>query len=481
MKSKILTLFLFLTAIFHQAGFCQGEPAESLDQKVDRFVKEEKERLKIPGLSLIILKGDKIIKENHSGYANVELETPVNEHSAFSIASMSKTYTAAAILLLAERGKLDLDDGIRKYLPEAPQTWQNITLKQLISHTSGLVDDWTLDNDWENTHKSLFATAVDNETFLERLYETPLQFTPGTQIKYGCGAFVLGVVIEKVSGKSYSRFMHEEMFEPLGLKETRVDDPNEIIPHRVSGYLFENKKLQNGYKLSAATLARADVSIRTSARDIAKWVTALRGGKILDKNGLKLMYERDKLNDGATVLSSLGWLMYYLRGSTTAEHTGGYRTGFSSVILHLIEDDLTIILLANLADFSPFDFAQSIAAIYNPDLRKIKDLPTAKKPKNAPTEKFEKVIKALAEEKFDGKVMSEKFPSAFYGKSLQKRLEDVKSIDYLSHRNVSGKNMRVFDAPVKELWFYRLNGERTRYTVFYVSNDGKIVFLDYPE
>ena len=395
---------------------------------------------------------------------------------------MSKTYTAAAVLLLAQRGQLSLKDSVRKYLPAAPESWQDITLGQLVSHSSGLIDDWGLDNDWENTATSLFGTARNNAEFLQRLYETPLQFPPGTSVSYACGTFILGVVIEEVTGQRYAHFMQQQLFEPLGLKRTWVADHDFQIPDRVSGYVFENDVLQAGYPLSKVALARGDVSIRTSARDIALWLSGLRKGALLSQASKELMHRYATLNDGSAIPYSYGgWFVYPLRGKLIVDHGGNYRTGFSSYMAEYPEDDLTIIVLTNLADISWYQIIQKVASFYNPDYRLIRDIPRMEEPSNAPTKTIEQVITALSAGKHDQDVMAESFPSAFYGERLRKQIGSLNDLAYVAHRDVSNEDMKVFGTPVKTIWFYSAKADKSLYLAVHQGKNGKIVFLEYPE
>ncbi|MEP1032057.1 serine hydrolase domain-containing protein [Ekhidna sp.] len=256
----LLTLFLNTVCIAQQ----------SVDQVVNQRIKEKD----VPGFAFIIGKNGKIIEQGYRGLSNVELGVPVTEKSVFAIASMSKAYTAAATLLLMEAGLLSPDDRVTKYIPEAPKSWDAITIWHLLTHSSGLVDDWGLYS-WDESNE-LFLKAQSDSSFLQHLFDHELKFKPGTGTFYSSGPFVLGVVIERITGKYYGEYLQQFIFNPLSLSETYVDHPYKLIPNRVSGY-FDHDTTEmdtgisgrgNGILISPVAYGRADVGIRTTAKDL---------------------------------------------------------------------------------------------------------------------------------------------------------------------------------------------------------------------
>jgi len=301
---------------------------------IDSHIRALMARRHIPGLSLVIIKDKKIVKASYYGLANVELNVPVSEGTSFEIASMSKQFTCAALLLLVEEGKVGLDDSITKYLDNLPDAWRDITIRQLMNHTSGLRDDWDEDNNF-------FLTKNTNEDFLRALTNSQLKFKPGERYGYSCGAFVIGMVIEKVSGKPYAQFMQERVFNRLGMTSTHINDAFKIVPERASGYIFRGGILSNGVRISPAAEARGDVGIRTTALDLAKWDAAMNDTRLLKQSSLDAMFAPARLNNGSTAPSGLGWMLFPVRGHSVAFHGGGFRTGFNSTINRYLDDQLT--------------------------------------------------------------------------------------------------------------------------------------------
>src|SRR5215831_18032582 len=238
---------------------------QNIKKEIDRYIRSEMEQEKIPGLAYAIVSNDKIIDSGVYGWANLELKAPVNPHSLFSIGSIAKTFTASAIMLLQKEGKLSINDPINKYLDSLPDSWNNITIKNLLSHTSGIKDHWhdfpgypflKIDRKQEITERDFIRTATT----------APLNFSPGERWAYSNANFVLlGFIIHKVSGKPLPEFMKERIFDPAGMKETRYINFTEIIPGRATGYrLDDDNKLINGLVFSNFYATQGDMGIITT-------------------------------------------------------------------------------------------------------------------------------------------------------------------------------------------------------------------------
>jgi CubicO group peptidase (beta-lactamase class C family) len=216
-----------------------------------------------------------------------------------------------------------------------------ITLRQLLNHTAGLRDDWDEDDDF-------FLTRNSNGAFLRALIDEPLKFKPGERMSYGCGAFVVGLVIETITGKSYADFMEERIFRPLAMTSTQINDPFRLIPNRASGYVMREGVLKNGVRVSPAAEGRGDVGVSTTAEDLAKWDAALQEETFLKRRSLDAMFAPTHLNNGDIVPAALGWFLWPVRGRAQRAHGGAFRTGFNSRIAHDLDDRLTVIVLTNL-------------------------------------------------------------------------------------------------------------------------------------
>src|SRR5690606_8416818 len=194
MKRKLLLLLSILLPL--AITYSQSE--------AHRIITERMASMHIPGAVFLIARDGRILDEGYYGKANLELDVDVTPKSVFAIDSMSKAYTAAAILFMAEKGLLALDDPIKKYIPEAPDSWEPITIWHLLTHSSGIVEDWSL-YDW-NTSNELFLKTQTEADFLNIHFEEDLKFAPATDVAYASGTFVLGIAIERFTGQPYSEY-----------------------------------------------------------------------------------------------------------------------------------------------------------------------------------------------------------------------------------------------------------------------------------
>lgn len=454
---------------------------------VSQIVAQRIEEKKIPGFAYIVARNGKIVEEEYHGVANLELNVPLTEKSVFAIASMSKVYTAAAILLLAEQQQLSLHDPVTQYIPEAPESWNAITIKQLLTHSSGLVDDWDLYS-WDKSNE-LFLTAQTDSLILKHLFETKLRFKPGTDVRYSCGPFVLGVVIERITGEYYEEYLKKAIFNPLGLTETYVDHPYKIIPNRVSGYFtYDTTEMTtgisgigNGILMAPVSYGRADVGIRTTARDLLKFYDALLTGKLLNENSMKMMFSPPKLDNGNYVSTAPGWMIWPMSGNLIAEHSGGFRTGFNSHVFMVPKDNFVIILLTNLQGSLKFTSTQQIAGNYYPELSPLSTKMPESDDRPAVTARHLTLFQNLDSDTLDQKVVNANYPKVFLSKKLKESIAKTESIIFLSEDNIADKNVKLFGVKIYQLRYYKLKGSKASYATVSMDKDGKVVFIDHPE
>jgi D-alanyl-D-alanine carboxypeptidase len=447
-------------------------PASAQVDSIDSYIRNEMATLHIPGLALLVVKNGRIVKSGYYGLANVELNVPVNEQSSFEIASMSKQLTDAAMLLLVEEGKVRLDDSVTQYLAGLPETWRDITIRRLMDHTSGLRDDWDESN-------SFFLTNDTNEKFLRALAASPLKFNPGDGFRYSCGPFVVGMVIEKVAGMPYSRFMQERILAPLQMTSTHVNDPYRLVPNRASGYAYRNGVLENGVRISPAAAARADVGIRTTALDLAKWDAAIETGRLLKRSSWKAMFTPARLKNGAAVPSGFGWYLAPVRGHPMAGHGGRFRTGYSSTIRRYLDDRMTIIVLTNAWAPVAGRIAGRIAGFYNPDYRPVALMSPKPDPDPRRTERLLTLLQKLDAGGGDPHPLAEGFPAAFYEPDDWRSLLDrMKAFSFVDCQDVSERRPAIFGARVQEICFYKVSAEGDRYVSFSLTADGRIAYIE---
>lgn len=324
--------------------------------KVDDYVKAEMQKQHVPGISLAVIKDGKIIKVEGYGLANVELNVPAGPETIYKIGSVSKQFIAAGILILIQDGKISLDDPISKFLEGTPETWKGITVRHLLTHTSGLVREGP----------GFDALKIQSDAdVIKTAYPLPLRFAPGEKYEYcNVGYFSLAEIIRKVSGKPWGDFLTERLFMPLEMSATRTTDMTEIVPRRANGYGWRDGKLQN----AAIVLAlRPSGAFLSSVLDLAKWDAALYTDKILKQSVRDQMWAPVKLNNGASHPYGFGWQLDTIRGHKLVHH-GGTLPGFRAEIARFVDDKLTVVVLTNGNNAEPNSMALEVAAHYIPGL-----------------------------------------------------------------------------------------------------------------
>jgi CubicO group peptidase (beta-lactamase class C family) len=330
--------------------------------EVDDYVNAQLNQRHIPGLSLAVVRGGKAVKLAGYGLANVELNVPVTPDTIFQIQSITKTFTSTAILMLCEEGKVSLSDPIGKYLDGTPESWKKITIRHLLSHTSGI-------KDFINEPTASIRLDVSEEDVLKATAPRPLNFQPGEKYAYSNTNYhLLAMVIRKVTGKSYGDFLKERIFMPLGMTSTRIVSLSDIIPNRAAGYAWVKNHLQNGDFVAQSILGYGGGGIVSSARDMAKWAAAFDDERLLKKSSIEAAWTAMKLNDGATSTYGMGWGVGAINGHRVVDHSGAHMTGFTSFIVRYRDDDLEIVVLTNSRTADPVQIAKHIAGIFNPAL-----------------------------------------------------------------------------------------------------------------
>jgi len=325
--------------------------------KIDEFVRAEMARQKIPGVAIAVIKNGAVVKIDGYGYANVEHQVPVTPATIFQSGSLGKQFTAVAVMLQVEEGKLALGDSITKYFPDAPPSWRAITVEHLLTHTSGIPDytDGTIDYRKDYTEDELAKFA----------YGLKLEFPAGSRWNYSnTGYVLLGVIVHKVSGSFYGDVLASRVFKPIGMTTARIIDEAEIVPNRAAGYRLVDGKLKNQEWVAPRLNTTADGSLYFSARDLVAWDTAVRTRAILKPESWKRILTRVRLTSGKTYPYGFGWSIDE-RGEQPLHSHGGSWQGFKTQFSRFIGDELSIAVLANLAQANPERFADGIAAIVN--------------------------------------------------------------------------------------------------------------------
>lgn len=332
-------------------------------QKVDEFIRTEMAAQKIPGMSVAVVKDGKTVLVKGYGLANVEHQVAVKPETIFQSGSVGKQFTAMAVMLLVDEGKIKLDDKIGTYLGDVPEAWKNITVRHLLTHTGGMTD-YTQDfNLWQD---------YAEEELVAKAKKVPTAFTPGEKWQYSnLGYLTLGAIVRKASGKFYGDFLQERVFKPLGMTTARVISEADIVPNRAMGYRLEKSELKHQHWVAPMFNTTADGALYLTALDMLRWEEALAQQKLLKKESYEAMWSPVKLNNGKTHPYGFGWFLGEVNAHKEIEHGGAWQ-GFKAQIVRYPEDKLTVIVFANLAQANPAKIARGIATIYEPKL-----IPTA--------------------------------------------------------------------------------------------------------
>jgi len=329
----------------------------STDAAVSKYVQEQMQRQHIPGLSLLVVRDGKILRAEGFGLANVELQVPVKPETVFQSGSVGKQFTATAVMMLVEEGKIGLDDSLTKYFPDAPSTWKEVTVRELLSHTAGLGDypkNFDFRKDWSEDEEIKLIESI------------PLAYSSGTKWEYSNFGYVtLGILIHRVTGQFYGDFLQQRIFQPLGMSTTRIISEADIVPHRAAGYRLVKGELKNQEWVAPVVNTTADGSLYFSILDLVKWDAALYTEKLLKRSSLDLMWTPAKLKNGQPNQGNygFGWMIDQIKGHRCIHHDGSWQ-GFETAIDRYVDDRLTVVVLANLSDSKPGEITQHVAEMY---------------------------------------------------------------------------------------------------------------------
>ena len=332
---------------------------EAMDSKVDQFVKAEMERQGIPGVAIGIVDHGKVMTRGY-GFANLEHMVPATDQTIFQSGSLGKMFTSTAVMLQVEDGKLSLSDPIAKFFPDAPASWQKITVRNLLNHTSGIPDYTTSAFNYRHDY-------TEDELAHMAMQLVP-EFPAGSRWNYSnTGYALLGFIVHKVSGKFYGDVLAERVFKPLGMTTARVISEADVIPNRAAGYQHESGQLKNQDWVAPKLNTTADGSLYWSVRDLVAWDTAVAKRKILKAESWNGILTPVRLNSGKPYPYGMGWGLEERGGKPLQSHGGAWQ-GFRTQLSRFIGDSLDIVVLTNAAEANPAAIADGIAAIMHSDL-----------------------------------------------------------------------------------------------------------------
>jgi len=362
MTRSVLPVLLWIISLGAPHAQAPGQPAEpaSVNAQVDRIF-EKWNRTDSPGCALSVMKDGHVIYKHGYGMANLDHNVTITPSTVFHVASMSKQFAAASIVLLAQQGKLSLDDDVRKFIPELPDFGSRITIRHLIHHTSGLRDQWNLLGlaGWRYS----LDLITDDDVMSVVTRQKDLNFKPGEKHVYcNTGYTLMAIIVKRVSGMSFREFTTKNIFEPLSMTNTHFrDDHAEIVKNNAYGYETEKG---GPFRLSNTNFDTAGAtSLHTTVEDLALWDENFYHPRVGGASFLEQMLQRGKLNNGETLDYAFGLVLGKYKGLRTVDHAGG-DAGYRSDMTRFPDQHFSAAVLCNSADTRPTSLVRKVADIY---------------------------------------------------------------------------------------------------------------------
>lgn len=330
--------------------------AQKFNSQIDSLIINEFKDNKGPGLVFLVAKNGKPVYEKAIGKANLELNVDLKKENVFQIASMTKQFTAIAILILEEQGKLNVKDAVSKYISNYPNG-DKITLHHLLTHTSGIKDFTKL-----KALKDISQKEMTPEMMVDFFKNEKVDFLPGEKFDYNNSGYVLlGHIIELVSKESYENFLKKNIFDKAGMENTFYATDRKIVKNRAYGYHKKESGYVNKTVISYSIPFSSGALMSTSA-DLLKWQIALTQNKLLKKENLEKAFRKYKLNNGEEFSYGYGWHLKNIKGITSREH-GGHLFGFKSMAVYVPFIDIYVVALSNCDCNSPTEITRKIVEI----------------------------------------------------------------------------------------------------------------------
>ena len=317
-----------------------------------------------PGAAVLVVSKGKVVHARGYGFANVVARTPITTKTTFDLASVSKQFTAMAVMMMVERGKLSYSDPLSRFFPEFPSWARRITVKHLLTHTSGIADYMDAYREQPRTAGNE-PTSRDAVAILGRIPDP--YFLPGQKFEYSnSGYVVLAQIVEKISGEPFPKFMKKNVFDPLGMTSTIVSDQlrapsrNRAVSYDAS-WLFGWRYRDADY--TPFNRIYGDGNVNTSVEDMYKWDQALYGESLVKQSTLAEAFKPMRLNDGTQTSYGFGWLLLTWHNRRSLQH-GGAWAGFRSNIVRFPSERLTVVILSNVKLFKVTEAAETISGYY---------------------------------------------------------------------------------------------------------------------
>ncbi|MBS1716849.1 MAG: beta-lactamase family protein [Armatimonadetes bacterium] len=438
--------------------------------QIDKVIAKAMAAQHIPGASVAVLIHGRAIKQRSYGFSDLEQKVKATNQSAYMVGSVSKQFESTALLQLADEGRLKLDDPITKYLDGLPKAWSGITIRHLMTHTSGLKDYVGLPE-----HDQSQAKPVTPKQIMEWVGRYPLEFTPGTQWKYcNTGSYLEGLIIEKVTGKSYEEFAKSKLWRPLGMRSTRLNRWKDDIPNRAKGYAW-GKGGREKPTFEDDTWPWAGGGVVTTLEDLVKWVQWL-GSKPSNNR----LWKPVQLAGSGSYPFGLDWFISDQRGTPRMFRTGGIN-GFSAILMRYPAHDITVILLTNEDGVPVRAFAEEIAQAVDPSLVPPHALAERPDPDNAMTDRITQALADISASNLDSKAATNALVSSTTNEDKQgigMALRAHAKFHFLAEDDMRSHSVERLGSEIARIRHYRIEvGPMKLVKGFYLDNEGRLAFV----
>lgn len=444
---------LLLTAAAH------SQPAQ-IDAAVEKLMKSRR----VPAVSLAVIRDGKVVYSKGYGYSDLENGVKATPATVYEVGSITKQFTSALVMMLVEEGKVKLDEPVRTYMPDLPEAWKEVTVRQLLTHTSGIKSYTSL-----SAFRSQIRERIDHEGMINLLKDEKLDFAPGTKWSYNnSGYYLLGMLLEKLTGKRYADLLRERIFTPLGMTSTRYNDLRAVIPNRAHGYDLQSLLPPANTMVIDMSWPFSAGAIVASVEDFAKWDAALYPGKLFKAETLEQMWTPVKLPDGTNTHYGFGWMITDLSGERAVGH-GGDINGFNAYFVRVPSKHLAVAAFCNAAPGITELITARVLQVVDKSLK-----PAEPKgindPDPATTTRLRKVFDDILKGKIDQSAFDSRTLSILQGRlaPLQNEVgEDGPTRKfYLTSTEMRG--------PRKVLIYYALLETRAVQVTLILNEDGKI-------
>lgn len=446
---------------------------------IDEYVRTTMAREKIPGVALAVLGHLRPAQLRTYGFANLEHHVDVKPATLFQSGSVGKQFTATAVMLLVMDGKLGFDDPLSRHFAGAPETWRRITVRHLLTHTSGLPDyeagGSRLDLRRDYTEEELAQLAMRLE----------LAFEPGTRWAYSnTGYIVLGLLVGRISGRFYGEFLQQRVFGPLGMKTARVISEADIVPNRAAGHELVDGTVRNQRWVSPSLNRTADGSLYLGLYDYAAWDSALWSERLLPRQALEVMWTPVRLADGHSYPYGFGWFVGEQRGWRNIEHPGAWQ-GFKTHIARYVDRGISIVVLCNLDACAPTRMAHEIAGLVDPVLRLPDPRTAGMDPHRSQTSSLHEVLKSWARGEPSEEMAAwfrtnaDRSPrSRAMREEAARRLDASVTFRYLAEDDVRGKGLERGAEPVARIVYCAVVTAAGAHAYrFYLNERGEVLHV----